>query len=310
MISTIAKTPFMIQEEEISLQVTGSISFEPDKHQLFTSADLAMTSAKKNQQTLLVYEPSLLLNAECANNIKWTKKLQQAIRNDKITPFYQPIVDNLTGEYRKYESLVRLIDEEGKVISPFFFLEIAKRTKYYRSITKTVLEKSFECFKVMQSSFSVNLTIKDIMDDETQETIFRLLEHYGIGERVVFEIVESEGIENYDRIILFIKTVKGYGCKIAIDDFGTGYSNFEYLLKLKADFIKIDGSLIKNLHNDDEAKILVATIVSFAKQLGMKTIAEFVSDEQIYTIVKEMGIDYSQGYYFGEPRSTPIGING
>jgi PAS domain S-box-containing protein/diguanylate cyclase (GGDEF)-like protein len=305
-VSMLSQTQFHIQEEEIFIQITASISFEGDGSQLFTSADLAMISAKKNQQSLLIYDSSLLLNSECENNIKWTKRLQNAIRNDKIVPFYQPIVDNVSGEYSKYESLVRLIDEDGKIISPFYFLEIAKQTKYYRTITKTVLEKSFECFKDTDLTFSVNLTIKDIMDEETQKHIFALLEKYEIGSRVVFEIVESEGIENYDHVIRFIKNIKECGCKIAIDDFGTGYSNFEYLLKLKADFVKIDGSLIKNLHKDKEAKILVSTIVNFSKQLGMKTIAEFVSDENLYKIVKEMGIDYSQGYYFGEPKATPV----
>ncbi|MDD2782569.1 GGDEF domain-containing phosphodiesterase [Sulfuricurvum sp.] len=309
-IAALAETHLIIRDEEIAVQVTVSISFEHDKLNLFTSADMAMRSAKKNQQSLLIYDTSLLLNTECENNIKWTKKLQKAIRNDRIVPYYQPIVDNITGEYNKYESLVRLIDEEGKVISPFFFLEIAKRTKYYRSITQTVLEKSFLQFKDTDLTFSVNLTIKDIMDEETQQSIFTLLESYGIGERVVFEIVESEGIENYDRVIAFIKNVKECGCKIAIDDFGTGYSNFEYLLKLKADFIKIDGSLIKALHNDKDAKILVATIVNFSKQLGMLTIAEFVSDKKTYDLVKEMGIDYSQGYYFGEPKEAPVGLSG
>lgn len=300
-IGTIAETTFSINGEEITIQATASISFEPDRHSLFSSAELAMNSAKKNQQSLLVYDPSLRLNTECENNIKWTKKLQNAIRHDRIIPYYQPIVDNMTGEYAKYESLVRLIDEDGKVVSPFFFLEIAKRTKYYSTITQRMLEKSFEQFRETSKSFSVNLTIKDIMDDETQKLIFALLEQYGIGERVVFEIVESEGIENFERVITFIKNVKECGCRIAIDDFGTGYSNFEYLLKLKADFIKIDGSLIKALDKDNDARILVATIVNFSKQLGMKTIAEFVSDEKTYLLVKEMGIDYSQGYHFGAP---------
>lgn len=254
----------------------------------------------------MVYDPSLLLNEECENNVKWTKKIQTAIRQDKIIPYYQPIVDNATGEYSKYEALVRLIDEEDKVISPFFFLEIAKRTKHYGTITQKVLEKSFEYFKECDLSVSVNLTIKDIMEPQTQKIIFDLLEKFGIGERVVFEIVESEGIENFESVIGFIKSAKECGCKIAIDDFGTGYSNFEYLLKLKADFIKIDGSLIKNLHKDHEAKILVSTIVNFSKQLGMQTIAEFVSDEKTFEIVKEMGIDYSQGYYFGEPKPKVV----
>lgn len=305
-IGMIAETTFGIKGEDMSVQVTASISFESDRHNLFSSVELAMNSAKKNQQSLLIYDASLLLNAECENNIKWTKKLRNAIRNDRILPYYQPIVDNVTGEYTKYESLVRLIDEEGKIVSPFFFLEIAKRTKHYSTITQRVLEKSFEQFRESTKSFSVNLTIKDIMDDGTQKLIFTLLERYGIGERVVFEIVESEGIENFERVITFVKNVKECGCRIAIDDFGTGYSNFEYLLKLKADFIKIDGSLIKALDKDSDARILVATIVNFSKQLGMKTIAEFVSDAKIHALVKEMGIDYSQGYYLGEPKESPL----
>ena len=305
-VAIIGETIFTLHGEEITVQVTASLSFESNPQNLFSSADLAMTSAKKRQQSLLIYDSSLLLNTESENNIKWTKKLQNAIRNDRIIPYYQPIVDNVNGAYSKYESLVRLIDEDGKVISPFFFLEIAKRTKYYQTITRRVLEKSFEQFHQSDVSFSVNLTIKDIMDDETQRFIFALLEQYGIGNRVVFEIVESEGIENFEHVLTFIKNVKECGCKIAIDDFGTGYSNFEYLLKLKADFIKIDGSLIKALDKDKDAKILVATIVNFSKQLGMKTIAEFVSDEKTYHLVREMGIDYSQGYYFGEPKELPL----
>lgn len=306
-IATIAETEFSIQDEEITIQVTISIASESSKESLFSNAEMAMRHAKKNQQNLLIYDDALLLNTENENNIKWTKKLYTAIRNHKIIPFYQPIVDNETLEYRKYESLVRLIDEEDKVISPFYFLEIAKRTKYYRTITAIMLKRSFEQFHTNDRTFSVNLTIKDIMSEETQQMIFSLLEHYKIGERVIFEIVESEGIENFDRVIAFIKNVKECGCKIAIDDFGTGYSNFEYLLKLKADFIKIDGSLIKAIQNDKDARILVSTIVNFSKQLGMKTIAEFVSDQKTFETVKEMGIDYSQGYYFGEPKPDLVG---
>ena len=100
--------------------------------------------------------------------------------------------------------------------------------------------------------------------------------------------------------------MKKYKCKIAIDDFGTGYSNFEYLIKLKADFLKIDGSLIRNLERDDNARIVVSTIVEFSKKLGMKTIAEFVENEEIFNIVKEMGIDYSQGYFFSMPIESTV----
>lgn len=297
---------FMIQEEAVSVQLKSSISFEEDKSSLFSSADMAMKSAKKNRQSLLIYDQNLDLSTVYENNIKWTKKLQDAIRNNRILPYFQPIVDNRSGKCSKYEALVRLIDEEGNVISPYFFLEIAKRTQYYEILTKIVIKKSFDVFKNLESECSINLTIKDILDQETQKYIFSMLEEYKIGHRVVFEIVESEGIENYDLIIEFINNVKNYGCKISIDDFGSGYSNFEYLLRLKADFIKIDGSLIKNLKTDYSSRVMVSTIVSFAQQLGISTVAEFVSDPELLAIVTEMGIDFSQGYYLGEPKSDPI----
>ena len=113
--------------------------------------------------------------------------------------------------------------------------------------------------------------------------------------------VESESIECFEEVEQFIGKVKSHGCKIAIDDFGTGYSNFEYLLKLKADYIKIDGSLIKNIDTHKETELVVSIIVEFAKKMGMKTIAEFVENESILNKVKELGIDYSQGYHFSPP---------
>jgi EAL domain-containing protein (putative c-di-GMP-specific phosphodiesterase class I) len=118
---------------------------------------------------------------------------------------------------------------------------------------------------------------------------------------VVIELVESEGIENFEHIDKFIKDVKALGCKIAIDDFGTGYSNFEYLMKLNADYIKIDGAFIKNLDTNESSQIVVQLVVDFARRMGIKVIGEFVHNDAVYQKVKEFGIDYSQGYFLGEP---------
>lgn len=302
MIKKIEDTTYTIDDEEVMVQITSSISFEKDD--LFITADMAMKSAKKKRINLLVYNESLDINKEYENNIKWTNKLRHAIDNDNLVPFYQAIVNNKTQRWEKYESLVRMIDD-GKVISPFFFLDIAKRTKHYETLTKTVIKKSFDTFKDSDKEFSINLTIKDILNLDIQAYIYDLLSKYEIGAQVVFEIVESEGIEKYDEVVKFINNIKKYGCKIAIDDFGTGYSNFNYLLELKADYIKIDGSLIKNIDTDKSAKVLVKTIVSFAKELNIFTIAEYVENETIFNIVKEIGIDYSQGYYFSAPKEIP-----
>ena len=119
----------------------------------------------------------------------------------------------------------------------------------------------------------------------------------------IFEILESEGIENYQEVISFINQIKSLGARIAIDDFGTGYSNFEHLLRLDVDYIKIDGSLIKNIVTDDKHRLIVETIVSFAKRIGIKTVAEFVSDEKILQTIKEIGISCAQGYHIGKPET-------
>lgn len=128
-------------------------------------------------------------------------------------------------------------------------------------------------------------------------------EYEGIASRLTLEIVEDEGIQNFKEVVEFIDEMHSYGCSIAVDDFGTGYSNFEYLMRLKADFVKIDGSMIKNIDQSEDSRRVVGLMVSFAKQLNIKTIAEFVHSEQVSDIVASMGIDELQGYYYDEPKS-------
>jgi EAL domain-containing protein (putative c-di-GMP-specific phosphodiesterase class I) len=122
--------------------------------------------------------------------------------------------------------------------------------------------------------------------------------------RIIYEIVESESLEKADLVFEFIKNIKKFGCEIAIDDFGTGYSNFEYLVKLTPDYIKIDGSMIKDITSNPDSEEVVKTIIDFAKKRHLKTIAEFVSSREIFEKVLELGIDYSQGYYIGKPQPT------
>lgn len=292
-----------IQNEEISVNLTAAISFE-DKDNILPTANMALRRAKKQNIDLSVYKEEFSLDKIYANNIKWTKKLKSAIQEDRIVPYFQAIVNNKTGKFEKYESLMRLIDEDEKVISPFFFLDIAKKTKHYTELTKIMIKKSFEMFKDKDVEFSINLTIDDILNNDIKKYIFTMLQQYNIQKCVVFEIVESESIENFEKVSEFIQDVKYYGCKIAIDDFGTGYSNFEYLMKLKADYIKIDGSMIKNIHTDENARMVVSVIVDFAQKMNMKTIAEYVENEEVLKVVKELEIDYSQGYYYSEPKDS------
>lgn len=294
------KTPYLqALEHEISIRITlGGSVFDGE---LLISAEKALNIAKKTRREALLYEENELFRSY-ENIIVWVNKINDALACDRIVPFFQPIVNNQTQKIEKYESLVRLIEKDGNVVSPYYFLEISKKSRQYGSITKKVVKKAFETFKDASYSFSINLSVMDILNVDIAEYIFEQLEAYGeCRRRVIFELLESEGIENYTEVFRFIEKVKGFGCSVAIDDFGSGYSNFIHLVQLNVDIIKIDGSLIRNLDTNPNALLVVETIVSFAKKLGVPTVAEFVHSQAIYDIVRSLGVDYSQGYYFAQP---------
>jgi EAL domain-containing protein (putative c-di-GMP-specific phosphodiesterase class I) len=172
-------------------------------------------------------------------------------------------------------------------------------------LTKIVLEKSFQKFENLPFEFSVNISYEDIENPDFLDFIKELLKKYNISNKVVFEILEDESIKNYNLLISFVDEVKALGCKVAIDDFGSGYSNFEHLLKMNIDYLKIDASLIKNIATNENSYKITKTIIEFAKNLNLKTIAEFVENEEIFNIVRSLGADYSQGYFFSAPISIP-----
>jgi len=165
-----------------------------------------------------------------------------------------------------------------------------------------MIQKSCHYFEHLDCDFSVNLSVEDILNSDVARYIKKTIEEYNVTHKIIFEILESEGIENYEEISDFIKEMKALGCRIAIDDFGSGYSNFEHLLKLNIDYIKIDGSLIKNLETDTNAQVIVETIVNFAKKLNILTVAEFVHNEAVSIKVKELQVDRTQGFFLAEPQ--------
>ncbi len=305
LIKQLENRPFSIADEVITVSITGGISFE-SVQMLFTTADMALSEARKGQKVFVVFDELPSLQQSYAHNIEWTKKLKNALQSNRIVPYFQPIVHIQTGEIQKYESLVRMVDEEGNVFTPFHFLDVAKKSKQYLALTHAMLRQTFDYFTHKELRFSVNLSIEDILDTKTQLYIFALLDRIPRPQRVVFEIVESEGIEKFDTVSEFIHKVQAYGAQIAIDDFGTGYSNFDYLRRLKANIIKIDGSLIRNIDKDEEASHIVKTLVDFARSMGMQTVAEFVESEAILAQAKAIGIDYAQGYYFGAPSPSTV----
>ena len=290
---------FEIGKFKFNIRLISGVSMQKN---YFINAEMATNYAKVTNKNLVFFEDNLNIKDQLIDNIKWTKKIKKAIEEDRIVVFAQPIVSNKTNTINKYECLVRMIDEDGTIISPFQFLTIAKRSRLYTSITKIVVEKSIEYFKDKDVDFSINLTLDDILNLHVIDFLIeKINNNQGIGKRLILEIVEDEGIENYSQVSNFIEIMKSFGCKIAIDDFGTGYSNFDYLMRLNVDFIKIDGSIIKNIDHDKNAKIVTELIVDFAKRLNIETIGEYVHKEEVLETLKNMDVDYSQGFYLGKP---------
>lgn len=278
--------------------MTVGISLE--QKNILETADMALRRAKETKEHYLIYSYEHSYKKVYENDIQWIHRVDIAIKTNNIIPFFQPIVDK-NENIVKYECLMRL-REEGKYYSPVFFLETAKKNKTYKDLTKIMLNNIFDIMqRFPKYDFSINLSHIDITDNDIVKYLVTNLTEKNLGSRIIFEILEDEGLEDKEKFNYFVTTAKEIGAKIAIDDFGTGYSNFNYLLELKPDIIKIDGSLIENIHKDENAYAITEAIVNFSKRLGIETITEYVHSKEVYETLKTLDIDNFQGYYFGEP---------
>jgi c-di-GMP phosphodiesterase len=305
-LSAIHESYYNIEGIVVFVTVSMGADFcSESKCDLIGRADMALKTAKKRGVSFVKYHENLHIKEDFLHNISWSKQLKDAIDENRFALYYQGIHDSKTQKTYEFEALIRIINQDGSVVSPALFLDIAKKSRLYSHITHFVIDEIFKQLHSTSNIYSINFSIDDILDIEIQNKVYELLENSKMGDRLIFEILESEGIENYEEVSSFITRVKEYGCKIAIDDFGSGYSNFAHLMRLNIDFIKIDASLIRNLDIDLSAQDIVRTIVEFAHRLNLKTVAEFVATEGIYEECKELGVDYVQGYYLSQPDPTP-----
>jgi len=268
---------------------------------LLNNAETALSEAKQDLLPYLYFEDIKNINKRYKENIKWANKLRHIFDNQskaKLSAYFQPIYNIKNEKIEKFEVLVRLIDD-NKIISPYIFLGIAKQIDFLTKITQEMFLQSLHIFKDTNFEFSINLTTQDLKNEKHLKLLYEKLSQSGIKtSSVVLEILEDEDMYEYTTIITDLKS-KGF--KIAIDDFGTGYSNFQKLQQLNVDYLKIDRSLVKNIAKNPKDLTILQSICHYAKAIGVKTIAEFVADEDIYTLVKLCGVDYAQGYFIGEP---------
>ena len=304
-----AKENFIYDGKKFNLIMSAGIAFSGRKKML-AYADMALKDAKSRNIQLAVFNDDKELEKIHKGDIECHKKLLFALESKNILSYFQPIfpIQN-NNRATKYESLVRLKDENGKIIPPFNFIHVAKVNRIYSKLTHTVLDNTLETIEQYKIPCSLNISMDDIDNPQTLQLLYNKFDSYEYNHLLTIELLETEEFKDYAAVFEFCTNIRSYGIKIALDDFGAGYSNFSHILKLPVDFIKIDASLISNIDRDSHSVIMVETIVGLAKKLHVETIAEFVSSKEILEVVKELGVDYAQGYHIGKPEPIENHLN-
>lgn len=288
----------------------GAAPYTDETEHLISRADMALHHAIDMKLPFHIYTDHDNDRIKYIQNIRTLSELNSAIASDRIVPYFQPILNNHTGLIEKHESLLRIIGTDNIPQAPGKFLTAARKTMVYHEITKIMIRKVFAFMENDHRSFSINISASDIHAPEFLRFLEMMMdEHPGNRDRVILEIVESEGFESYQAVGDFIRSAREKGYRFAIDDFGSGFSNFSHLSKLNIDYIKFDGTLISSIDTDTTNMVIVRNIAELCKELGIKTIAEFVESEEVFNRVKEFGIDYSQGFFIGLPGPVTHGVS-
>jgi len=291
---------FFYEQKTFQFMMSAGIAYGKKK-KLLAYADMALKDAKKRNIQLAIYDENNKLEKIHKDDLECRNKLKKAIDGDGVISYYQPITPIQTNTLpQKYESLVR-INDDGTIIPPFRFIDVAKVNRIYYKLTRRVIQNTLETISKYKIHCSLNFSLSDIENKRTMKHFFEIIENYDYNELLTIELLETEDFNNYDSVYEFCMKVRTYGIKIALDDFGSGYSNFSHILHLPIDYIKIDASLISNIDRNYNSRIMVETIVELAKKIHITTIAEFVSSKEILDVIKELGVDYAQGYYLGKP---------
>lgn len=306
---------FIFQWEGKSCQVgvsMGLASLSPtfkNSAEVLAATDIACYTAKEDGRNRIhIYQADDKKLIQRREEMSMVGKVRQALSENLFVLFAQPIVS--TGNVRDckhYELLIRLKSEEGEYISPVKFLPAAEKYQLMTEVDSWVVKNAFQLLvdssqQKNDFSLAINLSGQSINDTKFLKFIVDKIDECKVdASRICFEITETAAINNFDHAIDFIKTLKKHNCKFALDDFGTGVSSFEYLKRLPVDYLKIDGAFIKQLDSNKIDRAMVKAINEVAVIMGMKTIAEFVENEEIYKILNDIGIHYAQGYWVSKP---------
>ncbi len=271
-------------------------------------AEEALTEAKHSRRASYVaFSQSPEKDQRRRSNLKLADELVAALNERRLKLAFQPLVAAQTLEPVLHEALLRLEQKDGTIVAAGRFIPIAEKLGLIRLIDHRVLELAFEeLLHDKQPQIAINVSGYTITDTVWLDMFLALTRgHPGVAERLVVEITETVAIEEISESQAFVDTVRGQGAKIAIDDFGAGYTSFRNLKRLSVDMVKIDGSFVEGLIGKPDNQMFLRTFVDLARNFGLPTVAEFVSCEEEVTFLREIGVEYFQGFHLGVPVLTP-----
>jgi len=295
-----------------SIGVVGINANNMDLASILASADMACYAAKDmGRNRVHVYEQSDAMLAERHGQMHWAGKITAALKNNRLVLFKQPVVYIKSDEQTKHtEILLRMRDEEGGMVRPDAFIPAAERYNLMPTIDRWVVSEVFKYIAttdhdIENTVIAINLSGASLADNGVLQHIFDAANLHKIDfSGICFEVTETAAISNLAKATQFIKALKARGCQFSLDDFGSGLSSFTYLKNLPVDYIKIDGSFVVDMFNDPIDRAMVDAIVRVGHVMKVKVIAEWVENEETLSLLKEMEVDYVQGYHLGVPKEV------
>ena len=303
---------FVIEGEPVHVTSSIGTALLPEHgksvNDLLAHADLAMYEAKAaGGNATRMYDPLAGGQELSGSRLRWKHRIGEALEKDLFVLYAQPIIDLRTGEVHEYELLLRMQDEQEGLLLPAEFLDVAERFGLIYDIDRWVLRQAIRLIAEQREAghqvrLAVNLSGKTFLRSDLVQMIEGQLQAAGVpGDSLIIEVTETAAIGDLEKATKFISGLKRLGCRFALDDFGVGFANIRRLKHLQVDYLKIDGSFIRDLCADEVDRHLVEAIVEVARVLKKQTVAEFVQDEETLRALREIGVDYGQGYHLGRP---------
>jgi len=317
LLGTLSQEMIECDSKLIHISASIGIAFFPTQgyiaSDLLAKADAAMYTAKnkgRSQYHIFSEDDDELWNMQA--KIHWEERIRWALENDRLVLHFQPVADLDSKSIVHYEVLLRMRGRDDELITPPAFIETAERFGLIREIDRWVLrnaikEQARRRDHGEEVTLAMNISGRHFGSSEIMMLVKETMDEYKTDPRnIIFEVTETAAVENLSQAREFIDSLRSLGCRFALDDFGIGFSSFHYLRNLPVDFVKIDGSFVRNLHYDAEDRIFVKAMVDLASGLGITCIAEFVENTEIVTILKDLGVALGQGYHIARPQANTI----